>query len=146
MNAAETALALFKEGGGFNCAQAVLAAIAPRFNLDRETACKVAGAFGGGIGRSGAACGAVTGALMAIGLRYGMTEIEDQDGKIKTYERAGEFLARFKGKHGVLNCKELLGVDISTPEGLKQIKERKMGATHCTGFIRDAVAILEEII
>jgi hypothetical protein len=52
---------------GFNCAQAVFAALAPEFGLDQATAVKIAATLGGGIARTGETCGAVTGALLTIG-------------------------------------------------------------------------------
>jgi C_GCAxxG_C_C family probable redox protein len=142
----ERALYWFNEGGGFNCAQAVLAAFASRLDLDEKTAFKAAAAFGGGIGRTGGNCGAVSGALIAIGLRYGAVDIEDQDSKTETYEKVRRFLEQFKALHRTISCRELTGHDISNPEGLQQFKDQKIGASLCSGFIRDAVEIAEEII
>lgn len=146
MDTAEKALSYFREGSGFNCAQAVLAAFASRLNLEEETAFKTAAAFGGGIGRTGGNCGAVSGALIAIGLRYGAVDMEDQDSKTDTYEKARQFLERFKALHQTIACRELTGHDISTPEGHEQFKELKIGASLCCGFITDAVRIAAEII
>jgi C_GCAxxG_C_C family probable redox protein len=142
----EAALAYFREGSGFNCAQSVAASFAPQSGLEREALLKAAAAFGGGIGRSGGICGALGGAMIVVGLRCGMTDIEDQDSKKETYRKAQAVLARFKEKHGTLQCRELLGHDVGTEEGLQQIRDAKMGATHCTGYIRDAVKILEELL
>lgn len=69
MNQSERAVACFKEG--FSCSQAVFSTFAPQLGLECELALKVAGLFGGGMGRLGEVCGAVTGALMALGLKYG---------------------------------------------------------------------------
>ncbi|MCJ7806516.1 MAG: C-GCAxxG-C-C family protein [Clostridia bacterium] len=146
MDTSEKALSLFRKGSGFNCAQAVLAAYASQLNLETKVAFKIAAAFGGGIARTGGNCGAVSGALMVIGLRYGTSDIEDQDSKAYTYEKARQFLERFKELHQTVICRELTGYDISTPEGLQQFKEQEVGASLCTGFIRDAVQIVEEII
>ena len=67
MSKAEVAVDCFEEG--FNCSQAVVSAFAPELGLDRETALRVAAAFGGGMGRTGETCGAVSGALMVIGMQ-----------------------------------------------------------------------------
>lgn len=146
MDTGEKALSLFRKGSGFNCAQAVLAAYASQFNFGTKAAFKVAAAFGGGIARTGGNCGAVSGALMVIGLRYGASDIEDQDSKTYTYEKTRQFLEQFKELHQTVVCRELTGYDISTPEGLQQFKEQEVGASLCTGFIRDTVKIVEEII
>ncbi|MDD2550794.1 MAG: C-GCAxxG-C-C family protein, partial [Bacteroidales bacterium] len=66
------ALELFKSG--FNCSQAVLAAFSEECGISRETALKIACPFGGGIGGYGRTCGALTGGLMVIGLKYGATK------------------------------------------------------------------------
>lgn len=146
MDTKEKAIAYFREGHGFNCAQSVAAAIAPWFDLDVKTALKMAAAFGGGIGRSGGICGAVSSALMAIGLRYGMTDIKDQDSKKRTYQEVRGFIARFTEKWGTCQCRELLDCDIGTAEGFKRFQEQNLAAALCTGYIRDAVAILEEML
>lgn len=78
--------------GGFSCSQAVLASHSARFGVDEETAYRVAGAFGGGMGHIGGTCGAVTGALMLIGLRHGKFKKEDSVSKERTYEAVAEFV------------------------------------------------------
>ncbi len=143
-NHKETALVYFKEGGGFNCSQAVFAALAPIFDLEVKTATQVAAAFGGGIARTGGTCGAVTGALMALGLTYGATEASDLESKKLTYSKASEFLDQFRERHGTCQCRELVGCDIGTKEGLKFMKENKIAATKCVNYICDAVEIIEE--
>ena len=145
MSIADTATACFDEG--FNCSQAVFSAFAPQLGLDRVTALKVAGPFGGGIGRMGETCGAVTGALMVIGLKYGQTISEDKASKDKSYELVKQFAERFKDRnHGCLICRELLGADISTPEGMQKIKEKQAFTTMCPKFVRDAAEIVEELL
>ncbi len=130
---------------GFSCSQAVAAAFAADFGLEPATLLRVAAAFGGGVARSGDTCGAVTGGLMVIGLRYGITQ-PDPPAKERTYERAREFLARFQARHGAVACRTLLGHDFSTPEGQATIRERKLTHTICPGLVTAAVAILEEML
>jgi len=72
MNAADRAEQLFR--GPCNCCQAVLGSMAPRLGLDEGTAILFGTAFGGGMGRMGGICGAVTGAFLVLGLRYGDPE------------------------------------------------------------------------
>ncbi|MBN1889633.1 MAG: C_GCAxxG_C_C family protein [Thermoflexales bacterium] len=132
---------------GFNCAQAVISAYGPELGLEREMALRVAGAFGGGMGRMGHTCGAVSGAFMVIGLKYGKAHEDDDEAqtKEKAYALVREFTARFAARHGTITCNELLGCDISTPEGHRRASE--MGLfTRCPQFVQDAVEILELII
>jgi len=130
----------------FSCSQAVLSTFGPDLGLERKLALRVAGAFGGGMARMGETCGAVTGALMVIGLKWGKTEAQDDKAKEKTYEYARQFVNRFLQKHGSITCRELLTFDIGTPEGQKRFKEENCLAARCTAFVRDAVSILEQIL
>lgn len=144
MHTVENAVSCFKEG--FSCSQAVLSAFAQQFGLDRETALKVAGAFGGGMGRMGETCGAVTGAFMVIGLKYGKTRAEDEQTKEKAYSLVKEFVEKFKSRNGSIVCRELLGCDLSTPEGARIAKEKNLTATVCPKFVQDAAEIIEQIL
>jgi C_GCAxxG_C_C family probable redox protein len=111
MNNIDHAVSCFKEG--FNCAQALLSTYGSQFGLDQEMALKAAGAFGGGMGRMGETCGAVTGAFMIIGLRHGKIKSEDEQTKEKAYSLVREFVEKFKSRNGSVLCRELLGCDIS---------------------------------
>ena len=142
MNEAERALDLFR--AGYNCSQAVLAAHGPELGLDKDACLKVASAFGGGIARTAGTCGAVTGALMVIGLRHGGITIEDPTRKAEVYEKGQEFMRRFAERNGSVVCRDLLGCDISTPEGRQQAKERSLHATRCEQLLRDAAELLAE--
>lgn len=130
---------------GFNCAQAVLSAYAHELGFDEITALKVSGAFGGGMSRMGETCGAVTGALMVLGLKYGQIRAEDKSAKEKTYTLGKEFMEKFRSRNKFLSCKELLGHDVSTPEGLKVIRENDFSET-CNKLIKDSVEIVHDIL
>jgi C_GCAxxG_C_C family probable redox protein len=131
---------------GFSCAQALLAVYGPELGVDRETALKVAGGFGGGMGRMAGTCGAVTGAFMVIGLIHSMTKKGDLQQKELSYETIRQFAEKFRGRNGTLVCRELMGVDVSTPEGFAESKEKKIARTICPKYIRDAAEILEEML
>jgi C_GCAxxG_C_C family probable redox protein len=143
MNEVDQAVACF--GEGFNCSQAVLSACGRRFGLDRETALRVAGAFGGGM-TMGETCGAVTGAFMVIGLKHGKIKAGDDAARDKVYGLVKKFVNRFKSRNNFILCRELLGCDISAPEGLQTAKDKKLFTTICPKFVRDAAEILEEIV
>ena len=84
MSKIDTAVSGFKEG--FNCAQSVLSAFSEELGLTRETALKIACPFGGGMARQAETCGAVTGAFMVIGLKYGQASKADKASKNRTYD------------------------------------------------------------
>ena len=140
MSGTEIAISRFAEG--FNCSQAVLSAYA---DLDDETALKIASGFGGGMGRMADTCGAVTGAFMILGLRYGAAS-PDREAKEAIYAQIRDFSDRFKARNGSLHCRNLLGCDISQPEGLQRAKDENLLTTLCPKFVRDACEILEEML
>jgi C_GCAxxG_C_C family probable redox protein len=141
----EAAVSFFKQG--FNCSQAVFAVFADQFGIDEETALKISAGFGGGIGAQGLTCGAVTGAIMVIGLKHGGTKPEDTDAKKQTYRLARELSKRFKERNcGTIECRELLKCDMSTKEGYEEAKKRDVHNTVCPKFVADAAEILEEIL
>jgi C_GCAxxG_C_C family probable redox protein len=144
MSLVEDAVSVFN--GGFLCSQALLSTYGVKYGIGRETALKVSAAFGGGISRMGKTCGAVTGALMVIGLKYGRVDAKDQAAREKTYGAALQFAARFSGRHGSIRCKDLLGYDLSKPEEYARARDEKLFHTACPQFVRDAAKILEEIL
>jgi len=131
---------------GFSCSQSVLSTFSEQNGLDKITALRLAESFGGGIGHMGNICGAVTGALMVIGLRHGRVDADDSKSKEDTDKFVKEFLTKFRQKNGTIICKELLGYDIGTEEGERKIREQNLFHTKCPNYIEDAVKILEEII
>jgi C_GCAxxG_C_C family probable redox protein len=130
---------------GFTCSQAVLAAFAERNGLSRDLALRVACAYGGGVARTGSTCGAVTGALMAIGLAHGRTRVEDEAARERTYDATRAFLERFQREHGSDQCRALLGVDIGTPEGREHAAKEGLFRTRCPLFVRSACELVSSL-
>ena len=143
MNRAEAAVANFLKG--YSCSQSVLSSFGLELGLDEETCFKLGAGFGGGMGRMGLICGAVTGAIMVIGMKYGHINTDDADAKMVTYELVNEFREEFEKRHGSIICKEILGCDISTPEGHEEFKRKNLIEELCPKLVRAAVEILEEI-
>jgi len=140
----DQALARFQEG--FSCAQAVFSVFAEKRGLDRETALKISGAFGGGMARMGSVCGAVTGAYMVIGHKYGKSKVGDDQAREKTYKLVWKFNEKFKAANDSTICKELLGLDLNVPEEAAQAKEKGLFKSFCPGLVKNAVEILEEML
>lgn len=137
MNRIEEAVETFKSG--FNCSQSIISTYAPELGLSRELALLISSGFGGGLGRTGEVCGVVTGAIMALGLKYGYT-VFSNEAKEKVYSIVRDFITRFKEKNNSILCRELLGADINTPEG------REKAHTICPKLVRESAEILEEIL
>ena len=143
MKHTEAAAAVFEQG--VCCSQAVLAAYAAEYGLDRYIALKIAAGFGAGMGRMTQTCGAVTGAYMVLGLKYGAAS-GDREAKERTYRAVREFAQRFKERNGALGCKELLGCDISKPEEFAKMKSLGLHVTVCSKMVHDACVILDELL
>ena len=145
MSRIEQAVRLFDQE--FSCSQSVFAAFADPADIPRETALRVASGFGGGLARTGEICGAVTGAVMALGLRHcGVPAEADPFGKQQAYPPVQEFLARFKARHGSIVCRELLGCDLGAPGGLERAREQGVFKSRCPVLVRSAAGILEELL
>lgn len=140
----EEAVGCFREG--FNCSQAILSTYGGELGLERETALKAASTLGGGMGCLGEVCGAITGALIVIGLKHGYTMPRDKEGKEKTYARVRDFSGRFRLRNGSLLCRELLGCDLTTAEGMAMAKQKHLFTERCPGFVREAAEILEDVL
>ncbi len=131
---------------GFNCAQAVFAAYAAGLGISENDSLRIAGGFGGGMGRLQETCGAVTGAFMLIGCKYGMTAKGDSEAKEKTYEYIRRFADRFMKMNKSISCKTLLGCDLQSDEGKKYYKEHDLHETVCVKCVRDAACIVEQML
>ncbi len=143
MDSADNAAATFKEG--FSCSQAVLGAYCERFGLDKEQAYRISSGFGGGM-HLDQACGAVTGAFMVIGLKYGRTRADDIEAKAKTAKMVAEFAEKFRARHGSIGCTELLGCNISTRKGFEEAKSKDLFKQLCPKYVISAAEILDVML
>jgi C_GCAxxG_C_C family probable redox protein len=141
----EKALKLFSNGNNYNCAQAVVGAFCEENGLDKNIAFKLANGFGGGI-RCGDTCGAVSGAVMAIGLKCGFYAEKDFEQKRFCYTKTDEFLETFRKENGSTLCRDLLGADIRSPEDFKKPEIRELFKTLCPKMVASAVRIVEKIV
>ena len=129
----------------YYCSQAVLAAFADELGMTKEQALKVGACFGGGMCKA-EVCGACTGALMALGLKYGMYRDGDLDSKQRANSYTVRFLDEFSRLNGSYICRELLGCDISTDEGKAYARAKGLFAMECPKMIESAVLIVEKLI
>lgn len=143
MNRVNKAVQLFNSN--FNCSQAVLTAFVNIAGIDEKTALKVASGFGGGIGCTGGTCGALAGAVMAMGLRYGTADAADKTTKFEVYRKVRLLTEEYKLRAGSTICRDLIGFDMSTPEGRLAAKAPR-AFDRCDDFVRIAAEILEEML
>jgi C_GCAxxG_C_C family probable redox protein len=128
-----------------NCSQAVLETFAPSFGMEVEAARRIAAAFAGGMGM-GAECGAVTGALMVIGMRYGKTKSKDPKADEKTFTKSAEFIKEFRTRHNQVRCSALLGANMGTTDGFGKAERMGYFVSRCPHFVSSSVEILEKLL
>ena len=142
MKRSEVAVNKFRDG--YCCSQSVLFSFADKLEISEDVALKIANGFGAGMGRKQEVCGAVSGAVMVIGLLYGRGVNDGKEKHEYTYDRVRDFIDAFEAKHNTVLCKKLLdGCDLLSPQGQDSFKSSNM-IEKCYGFVEDAVNILEE--
>lgn len=142
---AEIAVEKFKQG--FNCAQSVLFAFSDVLKFDSETALKLACGLGAGMGRKQEVCGAVSGGILALGLKYGKSVKDDNEASETTYAKTRTLIDRFEKAHGSINCRKLIdGCDLLTEQGQTRFLNEKMLEKVCFPNVKTVVTILEDIL
>jgi C_GCAxxG_C_C family probable redox protein len=128
---------------GYNCAQAVSCACTAAGGVPPELVAKLATGFGAGIGRSQETCGAVSGAILALGLRGGRALGDDKARTEETYAKVQALQRDFAALHGSCLCRELLSdCDLRTPEGQREFKERGYLRQRCAEYVKTAAALV----
>ncbi len=128
-----------------NCAQAVLVAFAPELGLPGITALSIAQGFGGGMGRTGGVCGAVSAAYMVLGLRPYPGTLDSPERREQLYQAVQAFKLQFEALHGSVMCPRLLGYDLSKAEERAQARAKGVFQSVCPKLVEDAVALLETL-
>ncbi|MCR4963509.1 MAG: C-GCAxxG-C-C family protein [Firmicutes bacterium] len=129
----------------YHCSQAVLAAFADQCGLTEDQALRLGGCFGSGM-RKGEVCGACTGALMVLGALYGQSDETDIQSREQANQVNDEMMNRFAEQAGSYLCKDILGCDPSTKEGIAYARENNLFMKLCPKMVAIAVDVLEEII
>lgn len=130
---------------GYNCAQAVFSTYSESLGIRVNDALRIACGFGAGMGRRQETCGAVTGAYLLIGTKFGKVKKEDTASTEKTYALVDKFANQFIAKHGSVSCRELLSCDLKTSEGQTYFKENNLKTVKCARYVRDAAEIVEAL-
>ena len=129
---------------GYFCAESVLMAIAEQTGMDSSLIPRIATGFCGGMSRTSGMCGALTGGVMALGLVFGRDF--PQESRDTTYKLVQRFQEAFVKEFGAINCTDLLGCDLSTPQGASQFAEQGLLKSVCLEITGRAAAIAAELI
>ena len=138
----EKAEILFR--GGLNCAQAVLGAFCEDYGLTVGKALQISAGLGGGL-RKGEVCGAVSGAVIVLGLKYGPKTPEDLDSKQLCNKKTIEFMDAFREKNGAVTCRELLERDTSKEKGTELTMQPNQKKEICVNLVKSAAELLESM-
>jgi C_GCAxxG_C_C family probable redox protein len=144
MNKSEIAAGYMKSG--YNCAQAIMRTYAGWVGMKEEDAIRMASVLGGGIGRNGHICGAVSAAALIIGMKYGTIDPLDFPAKEKAYNRASDLLEQFRAVNKSILCRDLIGYDMKNQEELRKAREAGIFQEKCPLFVASAARILENIL
>ncbi|PHV70709.1 hypothetical protein CS063_09265 [Sporanaerobium hydrogeniformans] len=139
MKKSEKAAELFKKG--FNCSQAIIGAFCEDYGIKMQTGLKIASGLGSGV-RSAEICGAVSGAVLVIGLKYGS---DNTDSKTLCNTKTEEFIKMFREINGSIVCRDILGCDITTPHGKEKALAEQYFTTVCLDMVVSAAQILEDL-
>jgi C_GCAxxG_C_C family probable redox protein len=143
-NRPDRAAALFQEGA--LCSQAICQAYGDELGFSAGMASRVAGGFGSGLARTDGICGAVSGAVMVLGLAFGSDDATDRPARELLYAIVQEFIAEFRDRHGSVSCTELLGYDLGNAEEAAAAREAGVVPRVCPVMVRSAAELLEEML
>jgi C_GCAxxG_C_C family probable redox protein len=128
--------------GSLYCAESVLQVVAEQQGISSPLIPRIATGFCSGLARTGGPCGAVTGAVMAMGLLSGRDGGTEE--VLPCYEAVQRFLDRFQERFGAISCPGLIGVDLGTPEGRAAFEQQGLH-DRCRGFVEGAASMVIEV-
>lgn len=130
----------------YHCSQALFGAFAEDFGLDLKTALKISTCFGGGM-RQGGVCGCITASMLVLGMGFGFYDSQDRELEVYGNKKTDEFIELFMEKMGgCVNCRDILGKDISRPEEMAAIRKEGLILQRCPEAINASIEILETIL
>lgn len=105
---------------------------------------RIASLFAGGIGNSGSVCGAVTGAVMAMGLVGEQAETVEE--MLENLAAAREFRRRFENEMGTIQCRELTGLDLTKIEDMQELGSSDIPREVCFPAVMTAYRLVVEML
>mgnify|MGYP001029504916 CR=1 FL=1 len=133
----------FPEGRPYNCCESVLLTLMEHLGIKTELIPKIATGIGAGYSLNGLTCGSISGAVMAIGIKYGR-QTNSENPQI-TWSKVDKFIETFKQRWGAVTCRELTGLDVKTAEGFKEYY-RSVHDYACTERVKFAVKKALELL
>lgn len=127
---------------GFYCAESVLLAAADHQGINSELIPKIATGFCSGVAQTGGMCGALSGAVMGLGLAYGRGD--PQGDRAILYEKTQMLVREFISSFGSTNCSILLELDLGTEQGQADYQAKDLNP-RCRGYVSEAARLVGEL-
>ncbi len=131
---------------GFLCSEAVLLALSEVQNITSEIIPCIATGFGAGISRHGEVCGALSGAVMGLGLRFGRSQVSETPQDSSPYQFGQTMVNLFASRFGNIRCRDILDLDISSDEGRRKYRELNLWDSKCRELIRIATELAYDLL
>ena len=130
----------------YHYSQALLGAFADDIGLDLKTALKISTCFVGGM-RQGGVCGCVSASAMIMGMILGSYDALDSEVEVNSVKKTEEFTRMFTERmSGAIDCRDILGKDLTKPEDVAVIREQGLMQQKCTKALYASIEILEELL
>jgi len=129
---------------GFLCSESVLLAFSDLLGIKNPLIPRVATGFGGGICFCGSVCGAISGGIMALSLKFGRNDAKEQ--VVKFYRFGHRLVERFEKEFGSAMCRELTECNFHTEAGRKKYADEKLWETKCRQYIGSVTAMVFDLI
>lgn len=130
----------------YHCSQALFGAFASDFDMDLKTAFKISTCFGGGM-RQGGICGCITASMLVLGMALGFYDAQDKEQEVYGNKKTDEFIRRFTEQmEGEINCRDILGRDISKPNEMAEIRKEGLILQKCPRAMSASIRILEDML
>jgi C_GCAxxG_C_C family probable redox protein len=131
---------------GFLCSEAVLLALSETQNITSKIIPRIATGFGAGISRHGEVCGALSGAVMGLGLRFGRSQVSETSQDTSPYQFGQTMVNLFASRAGHVRCRDILDLDIASDEGRKKYREQNLWESKCRELIRIATELAYDLL
>lgn len=131
---------------GFLCSEAVLQALSQALDVKSNIIPKIATGFGAGISRLGEVCGAVSGAIMGLGLRFGRNTVQETPENTTPYEYGATMANLFIARFGHLRCRDLIGLNLAIESDRRAYQELKLWETRCRDIVRISTGLAYDLL
>ena len=130
----------------FLCSEAVLMALAKHQNVKSDLIPRIATGFGAGIGRAGEVCGALAGAIMGLGIRFGRSKVEEEESDERPHAFAQTMVNLFITRYGHTRCCDLIGLNLAKEQDRQKYYAQELWKTKCRDFVQTTAGLAYDLL